>query len=286
MQSGPRRLAATVFGLGLALTLTTTSATADVIEPGFKKIPSRFLLKAGRYDDYCEHRCSIEKGDTFEGIAQRVYGDRARAADVAAANPKLEATKLPVGAKLVLPPKLAPPADAKETLAWTFWGYVNTSGSLPLQRIYPGEPTEPTGSFFELFAVPAANAAELEKLLDAAKAKNPRASGLWPEQVLGSFPSAIQATGLVMQTVIGDRSGAIESTTAVRIVELKPNAAAKGKFVVESDATEFRDRAGNVVKAGFDFLFSWRGIPLGLIALVGAVGLARMRRARAPAAAS
>ena len=59
--------------------------------------------------------------------------------DVAAANPAMEAMRLPIGAELLLPPKLAPPEDAKEMLAWAFFGRDGRWGKLRLRRVYPDE---------------------------------------------------------------------------------------------------------------------------------------------------
>lgn len=280
MQSRRRRFAAAAAGVCAATLLAMPSASADLVERGWRKIQSRFLLHAGRFDDYCEHRRVIEKGDTLESMAAKAYGDRTRATEIAAANPDLDPSHLVVGRKIVLPAKSTQPSDAKETLAWTFWGYTSLSGYLPLQRVYPDDPTDPTGSFFHLFAVSAANAAEVARLLEDAKAKNPKAGGVWAEDVLSHSPFAVPAKGIVMQTSVRDVSAANESTTVVRIVELVAAAKQPGRFQVESESVEFRDRGGKVVKAGFGDFFSVRGMPLVALALIGAIGLIRMRRRR------
>jgi phage tail protein X len=278
MQSGGRRLAAAILGFGVASILAIPSASADLLEPGWKKIPSRFLLHAGRFDDYCEHRRTIEQGDTLESIAEKAYGNRARVADLVAANPGLDAKRLEIGRKVVLPAKRKQPSDAKETLAWDFWGYTSISGFLPLQRVYPDDPTDPTGSFFELFAVPAERAPEVAALLEKLEASDPNAPGLRGERVVEQSPFAIGAHGVAMQTTVSETSTAAESTTVVRIVELTPASTKPGRFVVESETPEFRDRYGLGVLVGFEQLLSWRGIPLAAVALIGAVGLFRMRR--------
>jgi len=276
---------AAVFGMGVALLLAVPSASADIVPAGSKFIRMRVVLHAGRFDDYCEHQREIAKGDTFEAIAKSAYGDAARAKDLAAANPKLDALRLPVGAKVVLPPKLPQPADAKETLAWAFWGYANLSGHFPLQRIYPGETYDPVSPYFELIACPADQVAEFEKLVEAAQQAKPKAGGLWAEAVLKQAPWAFKAKGLQLGKLVVANSPAAERKTTFRIRELVATSTAPGRFVVEEESVEYRDLVGNVVHAGFDLLLSWRGIPLGLIVLVGAIGLRRMRRARGGAAA-
>ena len=278
MQSRSRRIAGVVFGMGVAVLLAAPNASADIVPSGTRFIDFKMVLRAGSFDDYCEHRRTVAKGDTFEALAKSAYGDAARAKEIAAANPTLEADRLPVGAKVVLPPKLAPPKDAKETLAWTFWGHANLSGYFALQRVYPDEEFDPNSVYFSLLAVPSEKVAEFEKLLEAAQQKQPKAGGRWAEEVQKSAPWAIPVKGLHLSKSVNERSSAAVSVTTFRIAELASGPNPPGRFVVKQESVEYRDRSGNVVKAGFDLLLSWRGIPLGLIALLGAIGLARMRR--------
>ena len=119
MQSRMWRSAVAIVGMGVATVLATATASADILPDNDSRwLDRRFLvLRAERFDPYCEHRRKIGKGDTFESIATSAYGDAKRAKEVAAANPRLEAERLPVGEWVVLPPKKAPPRDATETLA-------------------------------------------------------------------------------------------------------------------------------------------------------------------------
>ena len=77
---------------------------------------------------------------------------------------------------------------------------------------------------------------------------------------------------------MNENSPADVSVTSFRITELAAGPDPSARFVVRVDSVEYRDRRGNVVKAGFDLLLSWRGFPLGLIALIGTMGIRRMRR--------
>jgi hypothetical protein len=288
MQPRHRRLATAFLGLGVATLFAIPTASADILPDNASKwLDRRFLvLRAERFDPYCEHRRKIEKGDSFESIAKSAYGDAKRSKEIAAANPKLEAERLPVDEWVVLPPKEAPPRDATETLAWEFWIFCNLSGYMPLQRVYPGETIEVEGRFPELVAVPAEHHDDFEKLVDKVRSSKPGPGCVMPKTILRSAPWAITAREFHVPTSVDRSTGAVECTASVRVVELVPTTDVHGRFVVETKDTVYRDRLGNVVKAGFEFLFTWRGIPLGLIALIGAIGLQRMRRARGGAAAS
>jgi hypothetical protein len=285
MQSRHRRWAkachvasATLLAVGLATAVTSPKAAADIISMGIKVVNARLILRADRFDDYCEHRHTIAKGDTFEAIAKGMYGDAARAKDIAEANPTFDATRLPIGMQLLLPPKLAPPKDAKETLAWTFWGRSSRWDGRALQRVYPDETMESEPVANCLFAVPTDRLAEFEKLLDAARAKDPKFGDPWVEELMARLPWFIPANQFIGEPVVKDDSPATQSVTTYQIAELAVGPDRSRRFVVKRVSVEYRDREGNVVKAGFDLLLTWRGIPLGLIALLGVVGLQRMRR--------
>jgi phage tail protein X len=280
---GLRRLrrsrgAAALLGTVLALVVAAPTASADILEPGTKRVEVRLVLRADRFDDYCEHRHKIAKGDTFEAIARKAYGDAARSKEIAAANPTLEATRLPIGTDVILPPKLAPPKDAKETLAWTFWGHASRSDEFALQRLYPDE-TFGLGEIYSgLFAMPVDRNAEFEKLLADAKPKDSKSDGAWAHELMKRTPWALPVDGLRFERVVNENSPADVSVTSFRITELAAGPDPSARFVVRVDSVEYRDRRGNVVKAGFDLLLSWRGFPLGLIALIGTMGIRRMRR--------
>jgi hypothetical protein len=282
------RSAVAIVGMGVATQFAAPTASADILpDRDSRWLDRRFLvLRAERFDPWCEHRRKIEKGDTFESIAKSAYGDAQRSKEIAAANPKLEAERLPVGDWVVLPSKEAPPRDAIETLAWEFWIYCNLSGYMPLQRVYPGETIEIEGKYPELVAVPAEHHDDFEKLVDKVRSSKPGPGFVMPETALRSAPWAITAKGFHIPSSVDCFTGAVESASTVRVVEIVPTTDQPGRFVVKEDSVEYRDRIGNVVKAGFDLLLSWRGIPLGLIALVGAIGLRRMRRTRGGVAAS
>jgi hypothetical protein len=292
MRSRHRRWATGLLVTGAALLATAPPASADIIVEGIKRVAVRLLVRVGRFDDYCEHRRTIDAGDTFESIALRAYGDRARAAEIEAANPALVTTKLPVHGLLLLPPKLVPPVDAKETLAWSFWGYSHRYGCFPLQRVYPDELIDPESPLFDMIAVPAARAADFEKLIEDVKAKNAKADRNNGDEALARAPWAIHVKGLDLDGTAPDPSTAVERRITVRVTEAVATsvgaggATVPGRVTVERVANELVDGQGNVVKAGFDLLFSWHGIPLGLIAVFGAIGLARLRRTRGGAAAS
>jgi phage tail protein X len=292
MQPRSRRFAAAVFGMGVAVLLAAPRASGDLLPSRDSRWLDRkfVVLRAGRFDPWCEHRREIAKGDTLESIAKSAYGDAKRAKDIAAANPTLEAERLPVGAKIVLPAKEAPPRDSSETLAWEFWIYCHLSGYMPLQRVFPDESLEVEGKYPKLIAVPVARHDEFAKLIEDAKSAPPVKPGrpvyVNPEAILKAAPWALQAQHFDIDSSVTASTGAVESTTTVTVDALVSTADVPGHFIVETQDVVYRDRAGNVVKAGFDLLFSWRGIPLGLIALVGAIGLRRMRRARGGVAAS
>lgn len=294
MQPRSRRFAAAVFGMGVAVLLAAPRASADLLpDRNSKWLDRKFVvLRAGRFDPYCEHRREIPKGDTFESIAKSAYGDAKRAKEIAAANPTLEAERLPVGVKIVLPPKEAPPKDVSETLAWEFWIYGNISGYIPLQRVYPGESLRVESKFPVLVAVPAARHDDFAKLISEAKAKDPaftaRVGGEcpMPDTFVDQTPWVIKAKNFYVDASVLRSLPAVEGTSHIRVVDLVATTTTPGRFVVDSSDVEYRDRAGNVVHAGFDLLLSWRGIPLGLIVLVGYLGLRRMRRARGGVAAS
>jgi len=274
-------LLAVVLAVLLAGSLAAPDASADVIPRGSKKIPARVVLRAGRFDDYCEHRMTVAKGDTFEGLAERAYGDRERAKEVAAANPQLDAAKLAIGAKVIVPPKLVPPADAKEALAFEFWGWCAISGNLPLQRVYPGEATGFTSQFFRLIAVPAVTSADFDQLVAAEQAKNPRATGVWGEEIVRKAPWKLEARGISIATLVDEFSLAVESTTPLDIVALDPNRTDPDqRFVVETGTPEYRDLTGRVFKSRFEVDGPELLLPLLLIALAGAGGLWRLRRRR------
>ena len=201
-----------------------------------------------------------------------------RAKDIAEANPTFDATRLPIGMKILLPPKLAPPKDAKETLAWTFWSPSSCLDECTARRVYPDELLGSNDLCGSLFAVPADRVAEFEKLLEAANPKDRKNGRPRFEDFVARIPWAIPANVLVCEPFVKDDSPADESVTTFRIAELAAGPNPPGCFVVKRESVEYRDKRGHVVKAGFDLLLSWRGIPLGLIALLGAIGLARMRR--------
>ena len=46
---------------------------------------------------------TIKKGDTFIGLARRLYGNEAKWKDIAQANPSLDPRKLKIGQQIVLP---------------------------------------------------------------------------------------------------------------------------------------------------------------------------------------
>lgn len=285
MQSRHRRWAkachvasATLLAVGLATAVTSPEAAADVIDPGVKGVNARVILRADRFDDYCEHRHTIAKGDTFEAIAKGMYGDAARAQEIAEANPTFDATRLPVGMQLLLPPKLAPPKDAKETLAWTFWNRSIYVDDCATRRVYPDELLGPYELSGILVAVPADRVAEFEKFLEAAGSKDRKNGRPKFEDVVADIPWVVSSNVIVGEPFVRDESPAEESVTTYRIAELAAGPNPPGRFVVNRESVEYRDKRGRVVKAGFDLLFTWRGVPLGLIALLGAVGLARMRR--------
>ncbi len=292
MQSRMWRSAVAIVGMGVATVLATATASADILPDNDSRwLDRRFLvLRAERFDPYCEHRRKIGKGDTFESIATSAYGDAKRAKEVAAANPRLEAERLPVGEWVVLPPKEAPPRDATETLAWEFWIYCNLSGYMELQRVYPDESLAIGGKYPRLVAVPTEHHDEFAKAVEDAKSAPPVKPGrrvyVNSEAIVRAAPWAIPAKDLHVGSSVSAFTGAVESTTTVRVVELVATTDKPGHFVVKEESVEYRDRIGNVVKAGFDLLFSWHSIPLELIALIGAIGLRRMRRARAGVAAS
>jgi hypothetical protein len=280
MNSIRRRLVAVIVGLCAASFLSIPEASADILPAGVKQVRLQVFFNADRFDDYCEHGHVVVKGDTYEALAKRFYGDRERAAELAAANSQFEATRLPIGAKLVIPPKKAVPADAKETLAWTFWGLSGRFNHQSVQRVDPGEIQGVAYEGLDLLAVPADKLAEFEKLVAAAREKEPTAVGRSLGQVLNETPWVLCAEGLRIDPYVQENSSAVERTITFRIVELTRNDASHGRFVVKMESVELKDRDGNVVKAGFDLLLTWRGIPFGLIALIGALGLARLRRQR------
>lgn len=55
---------------------------------------------------------TVRRGDTFEGIAKRMYGDGTKWRAIAAANPTVDERRLPLGRELVIP-SLPVEADAK-----------------------------------------------------------------------------------------------------------------------------------------------------------------------------
>ena len=46
---------------------------------------------------------TIKKGDTFIGLARRLYGDETKWKDIAQANPSLDPRKLMIGQEIILP---------------------------------------------------------------------------------------------------------------------------------------------------------------------------------------
>jgi len=265
--AGPR----VAIAAAVVLAVVARNAKADVVTPGSRKVEAHVVLLADRFDEYCEHRVTIANGDTFEGIALREYGDRARAKEIADANPTLDATALPVGAKVLVPPKKTPPADAKETLAWEFFGWCSISGSLPFQRVYPGEETARTSGYFRLVAVPKERSAEFARFLKTQQGSIPDGNGGWYEKLFQQPSWILPAVGGRVEESINANSPAVEQIARLRIVTLDPTAKdLKHRFVVEALEPSFR-------------------YPIALLGLLfggGALGLTWMRRHRPRKSAS
>jgi hypothetical protein len=258
-----------------ALLLAASPVRGDVLIEGTKSIQPRVIVQAGRFDDFTAHRFVVREGDTLGAIAKAAYGDPARAKDIQEANPGVVPEKLAVGSKLLLPPKLAPPADAKEQLVWRFYAYSPISGNPHPERVFPGERFDAPGKQSKLVAVPEPLAAEFERMCEQAKADR-----RMPD-VDGKAPYALAAKDFHVDWSIDSDSDAVASTTTYEIVELRGGDAASALFRVKSVKTEYVDKVGKPVQAGL-----LAGAPaLLLIAGMGLAGLLHLRRRRAARAA-
>ena len=269
-----RRTLLVGFAVLAIATLAPSTASADIVFDDTKSIRGHALLLADRFDDYCDHRRTIAEGDTLEKIARAVYGDAAKVGAIERANPGVVATQLKIGSALILPAKLAPPADAKETLAWEFYVYSRYSPPLPPTRIYPGERFDSPGLREGMVAVPAARGGEFRQLLATP-------AGRSADGAKAAAPWAIDAIGFEVPSRIDDSSTATSCTRTFRISKLQVAGAIAAAFELTIEKTEYFRPDGTPVKAGFGDLTE--AGPLGLIALVGAIGLAMLKRRR-PAA--
>ena len=271
----------------VASAFSLRSASADLVVDGTKSVATSAPLLAGRFDDYCEHRRTVVEGDTLQKFARDAYGDAARVGEIERANPGIVATKLAIGAKVLLPPKLAPPADAKEVLAWRFFA-IPWSGSeweTPESADLSAVPGERFDLPCCLVAVPAARAAEFLKILAPHRARSVQGGVLKPLKILESIEAALKKTPFAL---LAERlpkkiprasrdSRATACRMTFKIATLGADEQGGQHFVVQEEARTFIDGQGKEVAAAFGFAPS---SPLLLIALIGAAGLYELRRRR------
>lgn len=155
-----RLLLVTLFAT-LAVAATTR---ADVIPEGYKSVSNEQVLAfVNSVRDRVETSYVIREGDTLSAIAKRELGEAKRFEEILALNPGLEAAKLKIGQRIVLPPKVVNPDKPFPYvfLAWTG----GTPGPEP-QIVRPGDPIPRARYGLEILAITPEQLAKLRSEKD------------------------------------------------------------------------------------------------------------------------
>lgn len=265
-----------LFSLSIVMA-TARQAGADLMPKGSNKfLPGKVTLAAGKFDEFTEKRRKVVEGDTLAKIAQEMFGDAARAKDIAALNPGVDAEKPTVGTMLLLPPKVVDPERATEATAFDIYHWSKFS-PVRFERVYPGETFAVGKPPMHIVLVPIARRDEFKKLVG----DNPVKSNL--EKVLPKTPWIYVSETFNGNETVDKSSTAVGVMNELSIGEVVKKDGAAGSFKLVVDKRTRVDAGGAPVKAGFAIFERAPYVP---VALLGVIALLFLRRRLGPRPAS
>ncbi len=189
-----------------------------------RRLPFEARFDFGARDGAIMRQVAVAEGDTFASIAERRYGRRDAAAQLAALNPGVDGSKLVTGTMLWLPPQGALAAAAGAYAAFT------TDFGITLTPLVEGQPT--MGMMFGRLAVVLVPVAELAAV-----------------QQTGTLPADAAARGILVAATDAAGARVAVGSTAHRVLQTWALVERDGGHQLLRTAERFVDANGDELDA-------------------------------------